>query len=81
MFFRNKDGKLELDFDTDEHIQIADFLADDGEIPSTKVLHSQKMVPEFPGPEVEYSLQVSSQGLKGSRIALPQPCFVHDSQE
>ncbi|KAM9600222.1 MORC family CW-type zinc finger protein 4 [Morphnus guianensis] len=54
---RNKDGKLELDFDTDKHIRIADFLADDGEIPSAKVLHSQKMVPEFPGPEMEYSLQ------------------------
>ena len=53
MFFRNKDGKLELDFDTDEHdIEIADFLADNSEIPSRKVLHSQKMVPEFPGPEV-----------------------------
>uniref|UniRef100_A0A663FD43 Uncharacterized protein n=1 Tax=Aquila chrysaetos chrysaetos TaxID=223781 RepID=A0A663FD43_AQUCH len=30
-----------------------------GNIRSTKVLHSQKMVPEFPGPEMEYSLQVS----------------------
>ena len=60
VFFRNKDGKLELDFDTDEHdIGLADFLADDREIPSRKVLCSQKMVPEFPGLEMEYSLWVS----------------------
>ncbi|KAM6197943.1 LOW QUALITY PROTEIN: MORC family CW-type zinc finger protein 4-like [Sarcoramphus papa] len=57
---RNKDGKLELDFDTDEHdIGLADFLADDGEISSRKVLCSQKMVPEFPGLEMEYSLWAS----------------------
>ncbi|KAM6251918.1 LOW QUALITY PROTEIN: MORC family CW-type zinc finger protein 4 [Spheniscus humboldti] len=62
---KNKDGKLELDFDTDHDIWIADFLADDGEILSRKVLYSQNMVPEFPGP---------------SRMALPQLCSVHDSQ-
>ncbi|XP_010294087.1 PREDICTED: MORC family CW-type zinc finger protein 4-like, partial [Phaethon lepturus] len=50
---RNKDGKLELDFHTNERdVQIADFLADDGDIPSRRILHSQKLVPEFPGPEM-----------------------------
>ncbi|XP_074738993.1 MORC family CW-type zinc finger protein 4 isoform X1 [Strix uralensis] len=54
---RNKDGKPDLDFDTDKHdTWIAEFLADDGEIPSRKILQSQNMVPEFPGPEMEYSL-------------------------
>lgn len=46
-----KAGSWSWIFDTDEHdIWIADFLAGDREIPSRKVLHSQKMVPEFPGP-------------------------------
>jgi len=45
VFFRIKDGELELDFDMDKHdIQIADFRADDREVPSRGVLHTQKMV-------------------------------------
>ncbi|XP_040470741.1 RNA-binding protein 41 isoform X2 [Falco naumanni] len=54
---KNKNGKLELDFYMNKHdIWIANFLADDGESPRRRVLHSQEVVPEFPGPEI-YSLQ------------------------
>ena len=60
MFFRNKDGKPELDFDTDKHdIRLADFLADGAEIPRRKGLRCQEEVQEFPAPEMEYSLRVS----------------------
>ncbi|XP_009697228.1 PREDICTED: MORC family CW-type zinc finger protein 4 [Cariama cristata] len=56
--FRNKDGKQDLDFGADKHdIQIADFVADNREIPRRKVLHSQKMIPEFPGWQMGYSLR------------------------
>nr|XP_009668244.1 PREDICTED: MORC family CW-type zinc finger protein 4 isoform X4 [Struthio camelus australis]XP_009668245.1 PREDICTED: MORC family CW-type zinc finger protein 4 isoform X4 [Struthio camelus australis] len=55
---RNKDGKPELDFDTDEYdIRLADFLAEDVEIAGKKVLPCQEMVQEFPAPETEYSLR------------------------
>nr|XP_013039255.2 MORC family CW-type zinc finger protein 4 isoform X1 [Anser cygnoides] len=55
---RNKDGKPELDFDTDKHdIRLADFLADSAEIPRRKGLRSQEKVQEFPALEMEYSLR------------------------
>ncbi|XP_035180110.1 MORC family CW-type zinc finger protein 4 [Oxyura jamaicensis] len=55
---RNKDGKPELDFDTDEHdIRLADFLADSAQIPRRKGLRCQERVPELPVPEMEYSLR------------------------
>ncbi|CAM9395311.1 unnamed protein product [Bubo scandiacus] len=65
---RNKDRKPDLDFDTDKHdTWIAEFLADDGEIPSRKVLQSQKMVPEFPGPQ-KWSTHYGSDTLKVSDL-------------
>ncbi|XP_062440665.1 MORC family CW-type zinc finger protein 4 isoform X1 [Rhea pennata] len=55
---RNKDGKPELDFDTDEYdIRLADFLAEGVEVPSRRVLPCQEMVQEFPVPETQYSLR------------------------
>uniref|UniRef100_A0A8C3CY06 MORC family CW-type zinc finger 4 n=1 Tax=Cairina moschata TaxID=8855 RepID=A0A8C3CY06_CAIMO len=52
---RNKDGKPELDFDTDKHdIRLADFFA---EIPRRTGLRCQEKVQECPAPEMEYSLR------------------------
>ncbi|NWZ19701.1 MORC4 protein, partial [Asarcornis scutulata] len=52
---RNKDGKPELDFDTDKHdIRLADFLA---EIPRRTGLRCQEKVQEYAAPEMEYSLR------------------------
>ncbi|EOB08564.1 MORC family CW-type zinc finger protein 4, partial [Anas platyrhynchos] len=52
---RDKDGKPELDFDTDKHdIRLADFLA---EIPRRTALRCQEKVQECPAPEMEYSLR------------------------
>ncbi|KAI6078157.1 MORC family CW-type zinc finger protein 4 [Aix galericulata] len=52
---RNKDGKPELDFDTDKHdIRLADFFA---EIPRRTGLRCQDKVQECPAPDVEYSLR------------------------
>ncbi|KAM9179908.1 MORC family CW-type zinc finger protein 4 isoform 1-T1 [Mergus octosetaceus] len=52
---RNKDGKPELDFDTDKHdIRLADLLA---EIPRRTGLRCQEKVQECPAPEMEYSLR------------------------
>ncbi|NXC38462.1 MORC4 protein, partial [Penelope pileata] len=55
---RNKDGKPELDFDTDQHdIRLADFLAYDASAPRRKVLRCQGTIQELPAPETEYSLR------------------------
>ncbi|NXD14303.1 MORC4 protein, partial [Nothocercus nigrocapillus] len=55
---RNKDGKPELDFDTDEYdIRLADFLVENVETRGKKNLPCQEMVPEFSVLETEYSLR------------------------
>ncbi|XP_010215100.1 PREDICTED: MORC family CW-type zinc finger protein 4 [Tinamus guttatus] len=55
---RNKDGKPELDFDTDEYdIRLADFLTENMETRGKKIMPCREMVPEFSILETEYSLR------------------------
>lgn len=60
MFFRNKDGKPELDFDTDKYdIRISDFSTEESENAGRKSLPGLEKVQESSAPETEYSLRVS----------------------
>nr|XP_025034433.1 MORC family CW-type zinc finger protein 4 isoform X2 [Pelodiscus sinensis] len=55
---RNKDGKTELDFDTDKHdIRISDFGPEESENAGRKVPPRLEKVPESFAPETEYSLR------------------------
>ncbi|XP_067404533.1 MORC family CW-type zinc finger protein 4-like [Emydura macquarii macquarii] len=55
---RNKDGKPELDFDTDKYdIRISDFSTEESENAGRKILPCLEKVQESSAPETEYSLR------------------------